>query len=173
MSDVIHKVKAGETLGAIANQNGITFTQLLAANPAISNPNQISVGQEIKIPTTEGSSGGSGSTESTITAGRLDSAFGFAVEQRDIPRKNNQPFIPISRPQIGVLHTTENGSLESSFKSLRDTFSAPHFLIGEGRIIQCRPLTVQGSALPMTRRCNALPPAGRVASAISQLVLPN
>jgi len=155
MSDVIHKVKAGETLGAIANQNGITLAQLLAANPAISNPNQISVGQEITIPTTQGSSSGSGSTAGTITAGRLDSVFGFAVEQRDIPRKGGQPFIPISRTQIGVLHTTENGSLESSFKSLRDQFSAPHFVIGEGRIIQCRPLTAQGSALHGDAPCRA------------------
>lgn len=151
----IHKVKAGETLSAIAAQNNITLSELLAANPAITNPNQISVGQEITIPTTQGSGGGSGSTESTVTEGRLDSVFGFAVEQREIPRPNNQPFFFNSHTQIGVLHTTESRSVESSFNSLRDEFSAPHFLIGEGRILQCRPLTAQGSALRGNAPCFA------------------
>lgn len=147
MADVIHKVKAGETLSAIATQNNITLGELLAANPAITNPNQISVGQEITIPTAQGSGGGQGPTESTATEGRLDNVSGFAVEQREIPRPGNKPFFFNSHTRIGVLHTTEGRSVESSFNSLRDQFSAPHFLIGEGRIIQCRPLTAQGSAL--------------------------
>lgn len=74
--------------------------------------------------------------------------FGFDVEQRAIPRPGGKPFLPLNpHPQIGVLHTTEGRSLENAFKTLKEKFSAPHFIVGEGRIIQCRPLTVQGSAL--------------------------
>ena len=43
-------VEAGDTLGAIAAANGVSLDDLLATNPEISNPNMISIGQEIEIP---------------------------------------------------------------------------------------------------------------------------
>lgn len=50
----LHKVKAGDTLSKIARDNygdPSLFTLIVRANPmAISNPNQIFVGQELKIP---------------------------------------------------------------------------------------------------------------------------
>lgn len=73
--------------------------------------------------------------------------FGFKVEKRVIPRKGGKKFLFNSHTQIGVLHTTEDPSVESSFKTLNKKFSAPHFIVGEGRIIQCRSLTHQGAAL--------------------------
>ena len=46
------KVKSGNTLSQIAKSKGITLKALLAANPDITNPNKIKVGQSIKIPAT-------------------------------------------------------------------------------------------------------------------------
>ncbi|MGM0369354.1 MAG: LysM peptidoglycan-binding domain-containing protein [Bacillota bacterium] len=44
-------VQAGDTLYEIAQRHSVTLEDLLAVNPQIENPNQISVGQEICIPT--------------------------------------------------------------------------------------------------------------------------
>ena len=46
----VYVVKAGDNLGKIAQKFGLTIDQILAANPAIKNPNKISLGQEIVIP---------------------------------------------------------------------------------------------------------------------------
>ncbi|HXU39402.1 MAG TPA: LysM peptidoglycan-binding domain-containing protein [Blastocatellia bacterium] len=48
--DVRHEVRSGETLSGIAERNGITLDALLAANPAIKDPNRIQIGQVIIIP---------------------------------------------------------------------------------------------------------------------------
>ena len=73
--------------------------------------------------------------------------FGFKVEKRVIPRPGGQAFLFNSHTEIGVLHTTEDPSVESSFKTLNKNHSAPHFIVGEGRIIQCRSLNHQAAAL--------------------------
>ena len=44
-------IQAGDTLSSIATANGITLEQLLAANEDITNPNLITQGQQIIIPT--------------------------------------------------------------------------------------------------------------------------
>jgi len=85
----------------------------------------------------------------------IDSVFGIPVEQREIPRPGGKKFFFNSHTQIGVLHTTESDSLEGSFKSLKDAFSAPHFIAGDGKIIQCRLLTAQASALHGDAPCFA------------------
>lgn len=49
---MIHRVKKGETLTAIANKYGVPLASILKANSAvIRDPNIIQVGWEIKIPT--------------------------------------------------------------------------------------------------------------------------
>jgi LysM repeat protein len=48
---VVYTIKKGDTLSKIATANGITVDELLAANPAIKDPNKISLGQQIVIPT--------------------------------------------------------------------------------------------------------------------------
>src|SRR5215207_5311100 len=58
-----YTVKPGDTLSKIAMRNGVTLPQLLQANPKISDPNKISVGDVINLP--DGSSVPSGSTENT------------------------------------------------------------------------------------------------------------
>jgi hypothetical protein len=47
-----YKVKPGDTLTAIAKRNGISLAQLLKANPQITNPNRILVGQVVNLPDT-------------------------------------------------------------------------------------------------------------------------
>ena len=49
-----YKVKTGDTLSKIAKRNGITLAQLLQANPNITNPNKIKVGQAINVPDASG-----------------------------------------------------------------------------------------------------------------------
>jgi hypothetical protein len=81
--------------------------------------------------------------------------FSFKVERREIPRPGGKKFFFSSHTQIGVLHTTESSSVEGSFKALSASHSAPHFIVGEGRIIQCRPLTAQAAALVGSPPCAA------------------
>jgi LysM repeat protein len=45
-----YTVKRGDSLSEIAAKNGVSLSELLAANPQISNPNTIDVGDTIKLP---------------------------------------------------------------------------------------------------------------------------
>lgn len=45
-----YTVKAGDTLSKIAARNGLTLAQLLQANPQISNPDRINVGDVVNLP---------------------------------------------------------------------------------------------------------------------------
>lgn len=49
----VYVVQPGDTLEAIARRHGVTAQQLLAANPQITNPNFIQVGQRLTIPPDE------------------------------------------------------------------------------------------------------------------------
>lgn len=64
--DTIYTVKAGDTLSGIAAKYGTTY-QALAAYNGISNPNLISVGQKIRIPSGKTSTGSTGSGSGTAT----------------------------------------------------------------------------------------------------------
>lgn len=77
----------------------------------------------------------------------LDNIHGFKVEKKEIPRPNKARYFANSSTLIGVLHTTEGSTVNGAWSSLNSNNVAPHFIIGEGRIVQCRPLTVQASAL--------------------------
>lgn len=46
-------VKAGDTLSAIAEAYGITYIELFNANESIANPDQIDIGDEVRIPKKE------------------------------------------------------------------------------------------------------------------------
>jgi len=46
----VYSIRPGDTLGAIAARFGVGTDQLLAANPEITNPNVIRVGQRLTIP---------------------------------------------------------------------------------------------------------------------------
>ena len=45
-----YTIKSGDTLSKIAQRNGVSLAQLLQANPDITNPNNIKVGQVITLP---------------------------------------------------------------------------------------------------------------------------
>ncbi len=45
-----YSIKSGDTLSGISKRFGITLEEVLAVNPAITNPNLIKVGEKIKIP---------------------------------------------------------------------------------------------------------------------------
>jgi LysM repeat protein len=45
-----YEVKSGDTLGKITQKHGTTVEDIMQANPGITNPNAIKVGQKIKIP---------------------------------------------------------------------------------------------------------------------------
>jgi nucleoid-associated protein YgaU len=49
-AEVVYVVQAGDTLSAIAASYGVTVDQILAANPLITDPNQIAIGDRIVIP---------------------------------------------------------------------------------------------------------------------------
>lgn len=79
--------------------------------------------------------------------GWVDQIGDFAVERKPIPRVGNKPLLMIDHPMIGVLHTTEGPTIGGAFATLLASHSAPHFIAGNNRIMQCRPLTAQGAAL--------------------------
>jgi hypothetical protein len=79
--------------------------------------------------------------------GWISSIGAFAVERAEIKRPGNKPYFNNSHTMVGVLHTTESSTVKSAFNTLAGNHSAPHFIIGENRILQCRPLTAQGAAL--------------------------
>lgn len=47
---VLYTIQSGDTLSAVAAEFGLTLEQLLQANPTITDPGLISVGQTILIP---------------------------------------------------------------------------------------------------------------------------
>ena len=52
-AETIITVKSGDTLEAIANEHQTTYVRLFNANPAITHPDMIDVGDEITIPAAE------------------------------------------------------------------------------------------------------------------------
>jgi hypothetical protein len=77
----------------------------------------------------------------------LTSVYGFKVEKREIPRPGGKPYYTSPQGPRGILHTTENDDVDVAWRVLHDSGSAPTFITGEHRIIQCRPLSVQAAAL--------------------------
>jgi hypothetical protein len=79
-------VKAGDTLGRIASRNGLTLSQVLQANPQISDPNKIKVGDVINLPNESISTENTkplpalpGSPAMTASAGALGEALAEAL----------------------------------------------------------------------------------------------
>jgi hypothetical protein len=68
------------------------------------------------------------------------------IEQHEIKRKDGLPYLSVEASGIGVLHTTE-GSLSAALTVFERDFDPPHFLVGNNRIIQCRPLGARAASL--------------------------
>ena len=88
------------------------------------------------------------------TDGWIDRIGSFEVERAEIKRPNNKPYFNNSHTRIGVLHTTEGDNVHGAFVTLKANHSAPHFIAGEGRILQCRPVTKQAAALRSSTQYN-------------------
>ncbi|AKT38531.1 N-acetylmuramidase domain-containing protein [Chondromyces crocatus] len=68
-SATTYTVRPGDTLSKIASDNGTTVGQIMSANPQISNPNRLSVGQNIRVPSARGG-GNSGGRAGGSSGGR-------------------------------------------------------------------------------------------------------
>lgn len=81
-----YTVERGDTLSAIARQNGITLQELLRVNPDLrANPNRIQIGQRVRLP--KGSGGSNDSSESTETgASRPEPGTGYQRRPNDAYR---------------------------------------------------------------------------------------
>ncbi len=89
-----------------------------------------------------------------IEEGWLERIGDFVVERAEIRRPGNKPYFNASHTGLGVLHTTESNTVNSAFQTLKSNFSAPHFIAGENRILQCRPVNKQAAALLSTKQYN-------------------
>src|SRR6266478_5376589 len=79
-----HTVKPGETLFGIAKQNDVSREAILAANPEISDPNTIRVGQIIRIPAagTSAANPGAGTPASPVASTNSSAAGADAAAVR-------------------------------------------------------------------------------------------
>lgn len=98
---ITYTVKRGDTLYEIARRFGVTVDQILAANPEITNPDVISIGQTICIPVEEPGPGTCPGLRYTIRAGDTfySLARRFNVTVNDIIAAN--PGVDPENLQIG------------------------------------------------------------------------
>src|SRR5262245_27628073 len=75
--------------------------------------------------------------------------FGFVVEKNEISRSGGRPYAPHTKGKLNlVLHTTEGPTVKNALNTFAsEPNNASHFVVGEGRIIQLRPLDAQAGAL--------------------------
>ena len=63
----------------------------------------------------------------------LETAGKFTVEHVPCPHFSEP--VNLAGPRTGVIHTTEGGSIDGAMSVFRQHF-APHFVVGQGRILQ-------------------------------------
>src|SRR5262249_51163233 len=78
-----------------------------------------------------------------LQEGWLTKAGRFPIEKIEFPAPGGS--IDLSKPPVGVLHTTE-GSFDSALSEFRNHF-APNFLVSSSRIVQLIPLGACPGAL--------------------------
>jgi hypothetical protein len=81
--------------------------------------------------------------------------FNFPVEKNEIPRSGGRPYLPNEGPLNLILHTTEGSTVAGALATLDQNVDPSHFVVGQGRIIQLRPVNAQAAALhdPMNVSC--------------------
>lgn len=65
----VYTVQPGDTMWSIARKFGISLDRLIAANPQITNPDMIDVGQKINVPKTSGGGSGGGTFTYVVQSG--------------------------------------------------------------------------------------------------------
>ena len=85
-----HTVKAGETLSGIASKANTTVKDIVAANPEITNPNKISVGQQINVP-------------SAAKATEVDALAATTTAVEAIAAKTNAPINGLTVQQLRAI----------------------------------------------------------------------
>jgi murein DD-endopeptidase MepM/ murein hydrolase activator NlpD len=96
-----YKVKAGDNLSKVAKRYGISLAQLLKANPQITNPDKIKVGQLINLPDT-----------STETTQRLPPDYVPVTEPTP-----KTPFQPPPAGAIGAALAEALGALSAKYET--------------------------------------------------------
>jgi hypothetical protein len=71
----------------------------------------------------------------------------YTVEKHELPRPSGQAYIPMTHPVAFIIHTTEGSSVAGALSTLGAGFMGPHFVVGEGRIVQTRPLDGEGATV--------------------------
>lgn len=71
----------------------------------------------------------------------------YRVEKRESPRPFGQAYLPLDANPSFVIHTTEGSTVDGAWNTLDSKSAAPHFIVGEGRIVQCRPLSAQAATV--------------------------
>lgn len=80
-----YKVVKGDTLSKIAKKYGTTVNDIVAANPAIKNPNLISVGQAIVIPNAKNVQKPVETVKKPVTPAKKSAVKGTALVLKDEP----------------------------------------------------------------------------------------
>ena len=71
----------------------------------------------------------------------------YDVERQEGPRPGGQAYLPLRSNPSFCVHTTEGSTVAGAVATLRQNFTAPHFVVGENRIVQMRPLSAQGATV--------------------------
>lgn len=81
--------------------------------------------------------------------GWIDQIGPFDVQRMEGPRPGGQAYLELNENTTKrvIWHTTEGNTVVGAVARLREQFSAPHFVIGEGRIVQMRPLWAQAATV--------------------------
>ena len=94
-----YTVASGDTMSRIASSLGLTFAELLAANPQITNPDVIHVGQELNVPSSKPSD------VDDADAGEVDAAEVDAVDsdagEADAGDRRDWAEVPVEERMLG------------------------------------------------------------------------
>lgn len=71
----------------------------------------------------------------------------YVVERQEGKRPGGQAYRPLTNPHGLCVHTTEGWTVAGAVSTLRKNYSAPHFVVGENKIVQMRPLDAEGATL--------------------------
>ncbi len=115
-----HIIEAGESLWSIAQEHGCNLAELLAANPQITNPNNISVGTKIFLPEnmSEDSKGDENAADDrngskipqfgTTRLKELDTGVGLNKVSEDCRQEMCSELRNLPRPLIYVVKKDDN-----------------------------------------------------------------